>query len=392
MNCIEFYTSLIQTLGLDTSEADVLVKPNGEALEIEEKPVVLPSKMYLNKNEWDDVVPFHPLCEDALHGQSPVFKAIYNVAVRTLIMRYSALIKDIIAVGNDKDLQSKISNPDMMEILKAYPDIKPGVSTTWSKIYKKLAEDKRPMLGLFIKNNQTIDGDFYQRVGRVYVPILEEDEENIDDKILGVEVKPKKAVKGIRNIVHKVMGDLNEMTIKSNDRTPTCKVLLEFLYAAFSRYNELVEGFGEAISSEPVTLDWYDEIDNIDRFGKLIPKLPYNNGISLSKEEKQNAGVELDDVSQESKSLLNASDDEDNSRLRNPERRSRPGMSKRGQEKASGGSLLDQVYDDEEDRLSRRRSIRGKRGLRGNREERSSGTGLLSGRPNRERRKKSLLG
>lgn len=358
MNVIDFYQSLLESMGLIVSEAGHVLRPSKDQdpLQIEGKDVVLPNKFYLNQNDWSDVHPFHPLCEDALMGQSPTFHLLNSIVRISISQRYAALIKDILKVATTKELQQQIKDPSANEITMVFPDVKSGAIKSWSSVYATFQKNQF-FAGLYITRNQEIEGQQYQRVGTVRYPILEDESEK---GLLGADIT-KKDTPGLRAIVAKVVETIPTQYC-SNSSVPYFDTLIQYYIAMVKRYNELVEMFGEVLTTKPIPTEWMEGYDNLEKLRKRIPKLAGNAGVRVDNEAKRNAGVDAEDddafanVKVPTTSRRAVVDEDDNppweEKERPQDRRSKP---------KSGGSILDMTHrrdDDEDDRDSRRSSRR----------------------------------
>ena len=359
MNVIEFYQALLESTGLVVSEAGHVLRPTKteDPLQIEGKDVVLPNKYYLSQNDWSDVHAFHPLCEDALMGQSPTFHLLNSVIRIAISQKYAALIKDILKVSTTKELQQQIKDPSANEITMVFPDVKAGAIKSWSSVYATFAKNQY-FAGMYITRNQEHEGQQYQRLGTVQCPILEDESEK---GLLGVDIT-KKDTAGLRALVGKIVEPIPTVFV-SNASVPYLDTLIQFYLAYVKRYNELVEMFGDVMTTKPISTDWLEGYENLEKLRKRIPKLPGNAGVRVDAEEKRNKGVEVEDddafanVKVPTTSRKASTDDEppwddDEDEVRPQDRRHKP---------KTGGSILDLTHrrdhDDEEedDRRGRRR-------------------------------------
>lgn len=367
MNVIEFYQSLLESMGLIVSEAGHVLRPtkDQDPLQIDGKDVVLPNKFYLSQNDWSDVHPFHPLCEDALMGQSPTFHLLNSVMRIAISQKYAALIRDVLTVATTKELQQQIKDPSANEITTGFPDAKPGAIASWKKVYATFQANQF-FAGLYISRNQEVNGTQYQRVGTVRYPILEDDSVK---GLLGADIT-KKDTGGIRALVGKIVEPIpNEFC--SNSSVPYFDTLMQYYIAMVTRYNQLVEMFGDVVTSKPISTDWMEGYENLEKLRKRIPKLPGNAGVRVDAEEKRNKGVEVEDddafanVKVPATSRRTEEDDDDTPpwEERPQDRRHKP---------KTGGSILDMTHrrdddDEDDDRYSRRRGRDSRRDRRDDR-------------------------
>lgn len=388
MNVIDFYQSLLESMGLIVSEAGHVLRPskNQDPLQIEGKDVVLPNKYYLNQNDWSDVHPFHPLCEDALMGQSPTFHLLNSVVRVSLSQRYAALIKDILKVATTKELQQQIKDPSANEITMVFPDVKAGAVKSWSSVYATFQKNQF-FSGLYITRNQEIDGQQYQRVGTVRYPILEDESEK---GLLGADIT-KKDTAGLRAVVGKIVDGVPTQYC-SNSSVPYFDTLMQYYIAMVKRYNELVEMFGDVLTTKAIPTEWMEAFDNVEKLRKRIPKLAGNAGVRVDNEPKRNSGVDVEEddafanVKVPSTSRRAVVEDEDDTppweeKGRPQDRRHKP---------KTGGSILDMTHrrdeEEDEDDRGRRRGSRRDRSSRNSRDDRRSSRGRDDRRSSRRER------
>lgn len=276
MSALKFYEALLASNTAIITDDGKVLKPNKTKtpFKVGGKEVVLPTVERLRENVWDEIHPFHPLCEDVMMGQSPTLHLLMDIIKRNLTSKYTALIQDILTVSSNKDLQSKIVNPKAIKILSAYPEAKAGAVKSWAKVRTKVASSF--MLNCYISRSVVIDDIHYQRSGVVTCPILETREES---SILGVQVTKKDAA-GIYNLVYILLDDLC-ITYNSNHTVPYLDVLLQHYGAAVKRYNDVVEMFSPVITSEPIDYSWMEYWKDVETIRKAIPRLPGNAGTKI---------------------------------------------------------------------------------------------------------------
>jgi len=291
MNIIESYTALIESNGGIVTEAGAVLKPTKkqDPFLIGDKPVVLPTKYYLDRNDWDDVHPFHPYCEDVLLGQSPTFHFLTDIIRCNLTLKYSALIKDILTIATTKELQSRVANPEANKLLTVFPDAKATAIANWNKVYATFAKGGH-FSDIFIGRNNTIDKKLYFRVGRVKFPIIEDDN---DSTLLGASLT-KKDTTGIRNIVTKLMKPV-PTEYRSNHDLPYLDVLMQYYKAMAEHFNATIALFGDVITTKPIPMEWLEGWEDVARLRKRIPKLPGNAGVRIETADIRNSGVEADE-------------------------------------------------------------------------------------------------
>lgn len=360
MNAIEFYTALLESLGLTVSEGGVVLRPGKTEtpLEINGKTVVLPTKFYLDQNEWSDVHPFHPLCEDALMGQSETLHLLNAVMRISLSTRYAALIKDILTVSTTKELQQQVADPSVNEITMVFPDVKAGAIKSWTSVYKMFNKNQY-FSSLYINRNMEVDGKQYQRVGIPCYPILDDQD---DTKLLGVAIT-KKDTAGIRALVGKIIEPIPK-EFCSSASLPYFDTIIQYYIAMITRYNEIVKMYGAVIKSPLVPTDWIETFEDIERIRKRIPRLPGNAGVRIDTECKRNAGLEIDDdeafdnLKVPAKRKRVVEDEDDTPPWEDKPESKRERVVDRKASGKKGGSILNVLHDDDDDRRGSNRRDR----------------------------------
>lgn len=369
MIIIDGYRSLLKATTLDISDSDKVLLPSGKPAKIDDRELVIPSREWLKKNEWKEVYPYHPLCEDPLMGMSPTMQ-FTNLAIRNaLSIKFSALIRDILMVIVDKDLQKQVKDASANEIMAVFAEAKKTSLASWSAVSKTFNKNQY-FANVIINRNVVVDDKVVLRKGTVRVPILDNEDEST---LLGVSI-PKVHVAGIQALTHKLLEGV-ETNFESNAPRPYFDVLLQFFKAMAGRYNEILTMFGDVIDSGFIDLDWLEHFEDQERVAKMIPKLPGNAGVRIA-DGKRGTGNDTDSEINPMENLVvpgtSARDEEDRppwEESRRPQDRS---------PKSGGASISDMLRGDDRDDRGRRDDRESRRGDR--RRNDRGGRGRDSGR------------
>lgn len=353
MEILDKYRSLLTSVGLRVTEGDFVVLPvkNESPVKVGGKEVVVPSKVYLDQNDWTKYHPFHPLCEDALMGQSPTIHLLQNAMNICLTSRYTALLSDIFTVVNDNDLAKTVASQKANELVSVYPEMKPTVIASWTAIRSVFTSDPtKRFVSLVMSRSQQIDGTTYLRTGTSYCPLTED---RSDVGLLGAKIS-KKDTGGIRSIVSRILEPVPTI-YKSNANAPYFDVLCQWFIAHANRYNEILGYFGKTISSEPIDISWEFSEDDYARLSRRIPPLPGNAGAKLV-EPKRGAGDPDDTELGGNKSPIDVDDEPPFDVADEADDADKPTRRKGKSGGKSWRDVADEADDDDDDdRRSRRR-------------------------------------
>lgn len=295
------YRATLPVAGYTVAEDGAVSRPSSDGLVpllVDEKPVYVPTKALRARNQWSDIQAYHPMCEDALCGQSTLIQRL----VRNLCAQMSGLListlDTLIQVACDPALQKENNNPVADEMLTQFAvGVKKNTYDKWVSLTKKLAGD--PMLSIYINRDMEDDEGVKQSRLAVLTFPLEEMAESKDAKIGGADMGSK-ANKAIVMETFKYIIDPIPRQIGNSGVVPYYQTYLMILREFVKRLNEVNEPFIRISEWEPIDESWFPAVDDLSPYMGRIPRLPNCSGEVLLKSKRRttnvNAGALFDEV------------------------------------------------------------------------------------------------
>ena len=192
MSIIEYYTQVIENMGLTVSEDGYIYVVDGKDKSLvmsNGKPLVLPTKdhiesIYSKDEDGNPVITkllFNPLNEDVVKGDSESFKKIKNIVEYKLGHLLFAAGELLLTLGSDKKLQGKTNleiNKFLSKLNKANNQgIKAIIDDKsldhWCNIYKNCLAKSEKAINIFVKKKGKVDDVNYVRVATLSSNIYE---------------------------------------------------------------------------------------------------------------------------------------------------------------------------------------------------------------------------
>lgn len=286
---LEFYTKVLVSLGLVVEDNGLISKKiggNKTPMEIKHKDselrLTMPTQAFLDNPDWENLIPFHPISENIVKGESVIIKELRKVAELRIADVVTTLMMTLTEIASDKSSHKKLSVP-MKEFLKHMPEANEKTITTLSKmIYSLSNSGDRKICSFYIKRGGSINGTPFKRVSVVNFPFMEElckDEK----EVYGVKVTAadKLAIKKLFDYLlpnSEINGNYN---FGSNDNVaPNFHALMSSFYNIMNLLNAKIELFKkyDEVSDLLVEAEYDVELNNLDDFQDIIPHLNYNDG------------------------------------------------------------------------------------------------------------------
>ncbi len=254
---------------------------------IDGKNIVIPSPDLLRENEWDDKIAFHPLCENALGGQSDIIRWLIKRVNHAITMNYCYLVTACIVIAQTTELQASIKNAKYTEYIGLLDGAKESTQKFWAKMIKTYADESSDVSfsNVYIQRATDIGDKTFARVAILDIPMLLG--ENAPGVLQGVKAPNRADRDMILEFTKKVFFGL-EYQYGSNSDVPYFESLMKLYYAVASRLNEvrkiLKGGIDDGGLISTVSLSWHKwlETDMLDQIGS-IPPLNGNVGPAVTK-------------------------------------------------------------------------------------------------------------
>lgn len=249
-----------------------------EQVTIDGHKLWLPTERSLDSKAKENDAFFHPLCEDALHGQSEMIHFMTRRTLAALSLRTDELVGSILTLASDPKKQTKVKNAKAIEFMTVVKDLKDNTLKNWAKLVEKMSE-QNGLYSVYLNRNKEIDGQHYSRVCVLEVPILNDQTAGAD--LCGVNVHSKANKELIRALMERIFDGVC-LEHGANGNAPYLHCLLKMYREVSERLNEIVELFKGMLDCTIVRFDWMDEIfgdeDKLSELIGYIPPLSFNTG------------------------------------------------------------------------------------------------------------------
>lgn len=302
MSVNDFYAKLFTSMGYIVEESGLISKDfcgNKTNIIIKhddrEKRLTLPTKQFLDNPDWDNLIPFHPLSENVVKGESLVIKELKRLMEIRLTDCITTLLMELSIIAADKSGQKKLNGPQR-KLLPLMPEANDKSVTVLGKILCNISnKGERKICSLYIKRGGSIDGKSYKRVAVVSFPIVEElnkEEKTIFD--VKVSAGEKSGIKNLFNWIIEGADIQGFYNFGSNDETaPNFHALCGAYMKLMGQLNAKIELFSkhEEIGTLYRELNWDVELNDLQAFYGQIPILPHNDGEAVKSSNVQVAAM-----------------------------------------------------------------------------------------------------
>lgn len=303
---LNFYRRVLENVKFEITDDDFITS-NGELVTYASKPLVLPTNDQLNsvieKNEDGEYVvtkiPFNPLNEDIVKGDSSSIKKLKHVIELRLGASIAYIGELLLTLASNKDLQKQTNielNKFLSEINKAQnTGIKQLVDDksieAWVNIWKNTIKKAKSSVSIYLKKSGTHEGVKYNRLATLacetYDELLNADK---DTPVCGVKLRNKDITifQLLFKFVLKDMDENGNMSIGTNETLSPAFVSLFSLYVSImKRVNKLatlLKKVNPSVIDKIVVEDLIeiDELEEISKYSSAVIKIPNENDLSRS--------------------------------------------------------------------------------------------------------------
>lgn len=289
-NIIDVYKSVLNAAGMVSDNsgfvsinnelyADI---PNAPAM-IGEKRLVLPTDEHLRNPSGSKVV-FHPLREQATHGESEVVVKLRTALSIRLNFTIAAILNELISicynVGGHKNL-----NPEQTTLVEVGKNVSEDTHVVFTELMKRSENQlgaTKSYVTLYVKKNANINGTNYFRAGIATFPMYEELKKE-DTKPLGYAISKKERANLIALFEYLIPGieKTGTFEIGSNSGVaPHLEGLMRVFGAIGQRLNDKYELFENIIGLPGLKIDmeWAESFDNLETLLPQIQHIPTQVG------------------------------------------------------------------------------------------------------------------
>ncbi len=291
---LSFYTSLLKSIGcsilpdgsiVELSVDGDMVKPVMIEVDGISKKLMLPTSEVIKNGNWEEMVLFHPCCENVYRGQSEVIQLLTRLISTQVYSAVQLMVAALIYLCRDKEIKGKISR-QAMEIIGKFDTVHNDARAFFLALAKKNTGigGKAPLLYYRLARGGKVAGKAYDRTCVLHVPFLEK----ADAKVIDTSVDMKHV-----NVIRSIYAYVIPETVRygSNSKTmPYLMALLEAYYGTVNHLNDIYRKLGKALTlvKSEVTIyemdtSWYDALASLPGlYKKYMPQVfPGNNGILI---------------------------------------------------------------------------------------------------------------
>ena len=289
---VKFYENMLHSLNVESNDESrlslVIPTDDGED-DLEQKclangkRVVLPSNDLLKSGDWTGMIPFHPLSENLLRGESEIIHFLRNIIQFRLAGVIGILTSELLDIAASPKDHVDMS-PSECEYLSLVADVDEKTLKVLDKVLKNGLGD---LVKVYLKRNGTLKGKEHRRVASVNFPIWDE---LISDgiKIYRTSAGNKKNKKAIANLFNYVIPNADDRdlwsTSSDSDIAPYFHALLRSYAHVAEHLNSLVDKHERMLSNPDQLrsdLGWIKDINRMSKWRDVIPALPGNEGATV---------------------------------------------------------------------------------------------------------------
>lgn len=306
MTLIDLYKDILATGLMSADDEGFISRPKAinpggtkeiEPVLIDGKRLVLPTTDQLMHADPERKVIFHPLNENALHGESRIVSKLRTAIAVNLNMATFGLISGLISLGISKADHEKLS-PDQSSVLSILKNVDEKSLTDMTKIILNAAK-VNDMDGLifkiYLKRGGSVLGKKYSRVGVVTASLYEELSKD-SEEFYGVKLR-KKDQGVLTTLFEFIFPSISEPHSydqgSDSDIAPYLDALMQTAASIGVEINDALEKYAEFIphaDEMKIPLAWRSEFENLPKYMPQIRRIPVddaNTGSAKTQEQMQ---------------------------------------------------------------------------------------------------------
>lgn len=281
---LAFYKQALQSMryGVDDEGLISITTATGQLspAEVEGKRLVLPTKARLKDGFGDAFQAWHPLSETmARRGTSPVMQHMQRNARAQLSFTYIYLAQQLLRVAADRELHKELPpTEDCNEFLNKMQLADDKLVKIFDRLVQAASEKKR-LITLYLKNGGTYAGKKVNRLAVIRFPIIELLETE-DNKVLGIEIKPKQR-QVLLTLLRTILpngDDPEQYSAGSNNRVaPYFHAFMTAYRKVIVQLNKIISRYGQPMALPVKAFPMFDE-EYLTQFGDIYDEIPSLEG------------------------------------------------------------------------------------------------------------------
>lgn len=294
MDILSFYKGMLSAAGIavdDNGYCFNTVAGLNQPVTLSGKKLVLPTPEILDSNQWDKVVGFHPTSESVIRGESPVLRKLRKGFQNRLNYIIMKIFEHAVSIAANTAEHEKLS-PAQTALIRV---LSQADETTLKNIGRvndavELESTDNKFVNIYIKKEGMVGGKAFKRAAIVTFPFYQ-CMETTEPRIFGVTVrqKDKKAFVAFMDYLLPKSNEAGTYDAGSHDlNMPALDSLLAAVGEMFIKLNDFVLLYQNLLPDAEAlvtNLDWYDGVEQMDKYRTLIPALDGNQGISHRAEQ-----------------------------------------------------------------------------------------------------------
>lgn len=300
---LDFYRDVLASLNIQTDDQGLLslVLPMTDSDEpfvrpcaVNDKRLALPIPERLRTGDWDNMVAFHPLSEHTLRGESEVFQYLRTSVLFKLRSMTSQLMSELLALAIDSDRHASLT-PKQAEYLTLVPDANEKTLKALTRILKGHFHD---LINIYMQRQAVHGKTEYRRVAAVSFPIWDELTSK-GSKVFDVDcgsVKNKRTLEALFEYIFDNPDEPDAWSYGSNANVaPYFQALMGCYHKVAQRLNGLIHKYRKYLDNDKALradLDWYGDMQELEKWKAAIPALPGNMGAAMKGEREPEAAEE----------------------------------------------------------------------------------------------------
>lgn len=289
---LTFYQHVLNMLNVHVEEDDALTGSAGQPLLIDDRRVYLPTNAVL-KSLTQDMVGFHPLCENVFEGMSDIVVMLRKLAMCRLSDVVLMSVYSLLKLAVDKAAQATLS-ASQVEVIAKLADTDEKLIDSIEKLSEHIDVDTpNRIINLALRHSPLDSGADAPKNGRschVTSPLWDELERTTDATVFGVKFR-KKDIPVLKEALKIVLPHIDETTKYSTDSSsPVAPYFVTFLKTVMlmiADTNKITWKFrawisevnhGQSLHVPISDAEFLGAIENIKDIANAVKPLPYNMG------------------------------------------------------------------------------------------------------------------
>ena len=279
----KFYGDLLSSLGLSVEGHRVVIADEDGSKEVTvgDKVLILPTREAMMKPDWEKEIPFHPLCENTLRGESVVQQELMTLVRSAVNIRLGALVWRLVKLAGD-GVDNKL-NPSQAEFLPTLAGFDKEMVNRFGKLIKQLdpSQHKTSLIHLNQRRRCKIGETMHERVCLVRFPMAEATRDEKPYSVL--RVKDFDALKSLMSYILPDWDMENAYSVGTDSKVaPYFTSLVTVYHNINQRISEIASLFAEEYPAFGALVvddsEWWGRMGNLAKLRDQLPSYEGSEG------------------------------------------------------------------------------------------------------------------